>query len=221
MSNHNAWTARHDAHRIRWAVCVALCLAMSPVAHGQTARVLGVHGATINDGTVGLYGIVREMPEHPFVEGTVLAVQVTAADSQATTALRREAAGEPCPDCTTTHYFLAEPDDARPEILVRLAPGPVTYIHIKGKEYMLGDIRLSWTGEDSPQLERATLLQTGFAPRIFKRRIQVHFDALPVTGTLAAEVATMAMADAMERDRLAQQAYDAAVLRESEARATP
>ena len=31
----------------------------------------------------------------------------------------------------------------------------------------------------------------------------------------------MAMADAMERDRHAQQTYEAAVLRESEARATP
>ena len=221
MSNHN-WTARHDAHPIRLAFCVALCLAMSPVADGQTARVLSVQGATINDGSVGLYGIVREMSEHPLVEGTVLAVQVTAADSQATTALRREAAGEPCPDCTTTHYFLAdEPGDERPEILVRRAPGPVTYIHIKGKEYMLGDVRLSWTGEGKPHLEHATLLQTGFAPPIFKRRIQIHFDAPPVTGTLADEVATMAMADAMERGRLAQQAYEAAVLKESEARATP
>ena len=97
----------------------------------------------------------------------------------------------------------------------------MTYIHIKGKEYMLGDIRLSWTGEGSPQLERATLLQTGFAPPIFKRRIRIHFDAPPVTGTPADEVATMAMADAMERDRLAQQAYEAALLRESEARTTP
>ena len=221
MSNHNVWTARHDAHPIRLAFCVALCLAMSPVAEGQTARVLSVQGATINDGSVGLYGIVREMPEHPLVEGTVLAVQVTAADSQATTALRRASAGEPCPDCTTTHYFLAESGDARPEILVRLAPGPVTYIHIKGREYMLGDIRLSWTGEGKPHLERATLLQTGFMPPIFKRRIQIRFDARPVTGSLADEVATMAMADAMERGRLAQQAYDAAVLKESEARAVP
>ena len=209
-------------HPIRWVLCVALCHALSPVAHGQPAEVLSVQGATINDGTVGLYGIVREIPEHPLEEGMVLAVQVTAADSEATTALRRDAAGEPCLDCTATHYFRAdEPGDERPEILVRRAPGPVTYVHIKGKEYMLGGIRLSWTGEGKPHLERATLLQTGFAPPIFKRRIRIHFDAPPVTGTLADEVATMAMADAMERDRLAQQAYEAAVLRESEARATP
>lgn len=59
------------------------------------------------------------------------------------------------------------------------------------------------------EISNATLLQTGFAPPIFKRRMQIHFDGPPVTGTLADEVATMAIADAMERDRLAQQAYEA------------
>lgn len=195
MSNHNVRTAGPE---IRVIVCAAaLCVAMLPVAHGQPAGFLSVQPASIHDGTIGLYGIIRRMPGLPLEEGTVFAVQVTAAHSGETTAPRRQAAGRSCPTCTTTHYFLAgAPGDKRPEMLVRLAPGPVTYIHIKGREYMLAEVRLSWTGEGEPRLARATLWQTGFTLPFRKRRIRIDFDASTVTGTLADEVARMALADA-------------------------
>ena len=208
-------------HALRSSLGAALCLTMSGVVQGQTAELLSVQPAAVKDGTVEVYGIVRGLGSHPFEDGTVLAVQVTAADSDATTALRLKADGEPCPDCTTTHYFLVrEPGDENPNTLVRAAPGPVTYIHIDGKEYMMGNVALSWT-DGKPRLKRATLWQTGFAPPILKRKVRIRFDAPLDPGPLVDGVAAMAMRDAMERGRLAQEAYEAAVQRESEAHDAP
>ena len=153
---------------------VALCC----LAHSQTTEVLSVQPATIKDGAVELYGIVRGIHDRTFEDASVLGVQVTAADSDASTILRLEAGGEPCPNCTTTHYFLLrEPSEESPEVLTRAVPGPLTYLHIDSKEYMVWRVNLSWTDDAQPQLERATLMQTGFAPPIFKRRIRIRFDA--------------------------------------------
>ena len=198
---------------------MALCVAIPAIASNHAPEVMSVQPATIDDGAIALYGIIRELSDYPNTEGTVLAVQVTAADARPTTALRQNAGGEPCPDCTTTHYFLVQkPDEVTPKILRRRVPGPVTYIHIKDKEYMLADIRLTWAGDGTPGLEHATLWQTGFAPPIFKRRVKIRFEASLELGPRAGEIANMAMADAMERDRQAQQAYEAAVQRHSQER---
>ena len=191
-----------------------LCIALSSIAHGQTAEVLSVQPATVQGGAVEVYGIIRELGEHPFEDGTSLAVQVTAADSDASTTLRLKADGEPCPDCTATHYVLVrEPGEEDPKMLTRAAPGPVTYLHLGGKEYMVGDVALSWT-EGQPRLKRVTLWQTGFAPPTLKRKARIRFDAPLSSKPLADDVAGMAMRDAMERSRLAQRAYEEATGRE-------
>lgn len=143
-----------------------------------------------------LYGVIRELPENSFFQGTVLAVQVTASDSDRTTESRRDAHGAPCAVCTTMHYFLVGEDgEETPDVLYRTAPGPVTYIHINKKEYMLGGIALEWVG-DKPQLRKVTLLQTGFAPPLFKRRINIRFEDPIEFKTEAEKVADMAMRDA-------------------------
>ncbi len=177
-------------------VCLAICIATATNAIGQEANLLNVQPATIKDGEIALYGVIREIPNYPFGEGTVLAVQVTASDSDLTTESRREAQGAPCNFCTTTHYFLvSKENEKRPKILYRTAPGPVTYIHIDKKEYMVGKVDLGWEG-DKPQLEKVTLLQTGFAPPLFKRRINVRFDESVKSASHADEIADMAIRDA-------------------------
>ncbi|MYD97458.1 MAG: hypothetical protein F4X98_08745 [Gammaproteobacteria bacterium] len=210
----------HDTRCKTYLKCglgAAFGIALCSIAHGQTAELLSVQPATVKDGAVEVYGIVRGLGDHPFEDGAVLAVQVTAAESDASTALRQNAGGKPCPDCTTTHYFLVrKPGEEQPKLLTRTAPGPVTYIHIDGKEYMLGGVGLSWTDDGVPRLGRATLLQTGFAPPLFKRRLSVRFDAPLDSRPLADDVARMAMSDAMERDRIAQRAYEQAVQRHAQ-----
>ena len=198
--------------RLGGLLALGLYLALVPAAYAQMAdTVLGVYPARISDGTVAVYGVVRQIPDHPLAEGTVLAVQITADDSEASTAARREAGEEPCPDCTATHYFLVrEPGQARPKVLIH-APGPVTYIHVDGREYALGAIRLAWNDDGQPRLEHATLMQTGFVPPIFKRKIRIRFDAHPEPDPRADEIAKMALADMMETDRRAQEAYEKAV----------
>ena len=201
----------------RWGLGAALCVALFPVAHGQTGEVLSVQPATVQDGAVEVYGIIRGLGDHPSADGSVLAVQVTAADSDASTPLRLEADGGLCPDCTTTHYFLVrEPGNQDPEMLARTAPGPVTYLHLDGKEYMVADVALSWT-DGQPRLKRATLWQTGFTPPILKRKVRIRFDPPLNPGALADDLAGMAMRDAMERGRLAQRAYEEAMQRHERA----
>ena len=198
--------------RLGGLLALGLHLALVPAAYAQTGdTVLGIYPARISKGTVAVYGVLRQIPDHPLAKGTVLAVQITADESEASTAARREAGGEPCPDCTAAHYFLVrEPAQARPKILVH-APGPVTYIHVGGREYALGSIRLAWNDEGKPRLERATLMQTGFVPPIFKRKIRIRFDAQPEPGPRADEIAKMALADMMETERRAREAYEKAV----------
>ena len=211
--------SKRDQSALKWGLGAAFCTAVSCIAQGQTGELLSVQPATVKDGEVEVYGIVRGLGNHPLEDGTVLAVQVTVADSDASTPQRLEADGKPCPDCTTTHYYLVrEPGEEDPKMLVRGAPGPVTYIHIDDREYMLGGLKLSWADDGKPRLERATLLQTGFAPPILKRRLRIRFDAPLGSGILVDDIAGMAMRDARERDRLSQQAYESAVRRESEAR---
>lgn len=185
----------------RFGICLAICVATASFAQGHDAKLLNVQPAKIKDGEIALYGVIREIPNYPFGEGTVLAVQVTASESGATTESRRNAQGAPCVFCTTMHYFLVQKEnEKKPEVLYRTAPGPVTYIHIDNKEYMVGSVELNWEA-DNPKLEKVTLLQTGFAPPLFKRRIHVQFDTPLEPGSRAEEIADMAIRDAFHYTR--------------------
>ena len=178
------------------AICCAIFIAAVPDALGQEAELLNVQPAIIKDGDIRLYGVIRELPDYPLFDGTVLAIQVTASDSDRTTESRREAHGAPCAVCTTMHYFLVSEENERsPDVLYRTAPGPVTYIHIDKKEYMLGGVDLGWVDE-RPQLRKVTLLQTGFAPPLFKRRINIRFEDPVEFVSEAEKIADMAMRDA-------------------------
>ena len=165
------------------------------VAHAQSSdTVWGVYPARINDGSVALYGVVRQIPDYPVAKGKVLAVQITASDGAATTAARERAGRGPCRKCTAAHYFdLRKPAERRPKLLIH-APGPVTYLVVDDKEYALMDIRLAWA-DDGPRLERATLMRTGFLPPIFKEKIRIRFDGPLQPGSHADAVADMALAD--------------------------
>lgn len=185
----------------RFGICLAICVASASSVQGHDAKLLNVQPATIKGGDIALFGVIREIPDYPFGEGTVLAVQITASESGATTESRRIAQGAPCVFCTTMHYFLVQKEhEKKPEVLYRTAPGPVTYIHINKKEYMVGSVELNWEA-DNPKLEKVTLLQTGFAPPLFKRRIHVQFDAPLEPGSRADEIADMALRDAFHYAR--------------------
>lgn len=193
------WSRRKSS--LRLAICCAISIAVASNAFGQEAELLNVQPAIIKDGDIRLYGVIRELPDYPLFNGTVLAIQLTASDSDLTTESRRDAQGAPCAVCTTMHYFLVkEANERSPEVLFRTAPGPVTYIHIDEKEYMLGSVDLGWVDE-RPQLRKVTLLQTGFAPPLFKRRINIRFEE-PVEFVPEAEkIADMAMRDAISHLR--------------------
>ncbi len=197
---------RQTASLLRGVLGVGFAVCLLPAAHGQTSgAVLGVYSARIQDDTTAVYGIIRQIHDYPLSRGTVLAVQVTAASGEASTAARRQAGAQPCQACTATHYFLVrEAADARPKPLIH-APGPVTYIHVDGREYMLGSVRLAWPDEGGPRLERATLMQTGFAPPLFKRRIRIRFDDPVELGPRADRVVEMATADMLHIEDRARQ----------------
>lgn len=198
---HSTSICSPGSSNFRRSVYAVICIAMTSFVYSHEAELLNVQPAAIKHGEVILYGIIREIPDYPFGEGTVLVVQVTASDSDLTTETRREAGGAPCVSCTTMHYFLVqEENEKNPKVLYRTAPGPVTYIHIDKKEYMLGKVSLGWEG-DKPLLKKATLLQTGFAPPLFKRRINVYFDEPVEFVSEAEEIANMAMRDAFSYGR--------------------
>ena len=127
----NAFVQSVSKSAPRLAIYFAICIAAASTVFGQEAKLLNVQPAIIKDGEVRVYGVIRELPDYPLFDGTVLAIQITASDSDLTTKSRRDAQGAPCAICTTTHYFLvSEENERRPEVLYRMAPGPVTYIHI-------------------------------------------------------------------------------------------
>ena len=209
---------RRIAATVKRGLGAAFAVALCCIARGQATEVLSVQPATIRDGAIELYGIVRGIHDRTFEDASVLAVQVTAADSDASTTLRLAAGDEPCPNCTTTHYFLLrEPSKESPEILTQAVPGPITYLHIDGKEYVVWRVNLSWTDDAQPRLARATLMQTGFAPPIFKRRIRIRFDAPLEPGPVTDGITAMAQRDATEAERIAQERYEAAVRAHSSA----
>ena len=184
-------------------LCLLACLFPIAATAQSLGTVFGVYPGQMNDGGVTLYAVVRGIPDSPPAVGTGLTVGITAA-------AREQAGDAPCANCTAAHYFvLPEPSGTRPKLLIH-APGPVTYLIANDKEYMLTSIRLAWT-DDGPRLERATLMQTGFIPRLFKHKIRIHFDIPLEPGTRAEEIAGMALADMMESERIAQAAYENAV----------
>ncbi len=184
---------------------LAACFA----AQAQVPDVLGVYPARVDNGDLAFYGVVRELPGSPLADGGAIAVQITAPAAPVTTSARREANGAPCADCTATHYFRPGESETRPRLLID-PPGPVTYIHVGGKEYVLKGIRLRWSG-NTPHLEQATLMRTGFVPPIFKGQIRIRFDAPLGRGARADGIAGMALADVKEAERRAREAYEAAM----------
>ena len=215
------WCVRNPV-KLGALAAIGVGLGTAGVAQDQSTELPRVQPATVMDGTIEVYGLIRQLGKHPTESGTVLAVQVTAADSKATTELRRGADGEPCPDCTATHYVLVrEPGDEHPEILTRAAPGPVTYIHIDGREYMVWDVRLTWSDDGKAQLERASLAQTGFTPPPFKRKMRIRFGQPVEAAPLIDDIAWMAMRDAMARSASPSKPIEAAVQREAETRDAP
>lgn len=198
---HSTSIRSSGSSKFRRSICTAIVVAIASFVCSQEAELLNVQPAAIKHGEVILYGVIHEIPDFPFGDGQVLVVQVTASDSDLTTEPRREAGGAPCVFCTTMHYFLVrEANEKTPKALYRTAPGPVTYIHIDKKEYMLGSVDLGWEGE-KPLLKKATLFQTGFAPPLFKRRINVHFEDPVEFVSDAEEIANMAMRDAFSYGR--------------------
>ena len=197
----------------RAVAALAVCL-VPWAAHAQASldRLWGVYTAEINGGVV-LHGIVRQPANFQTPKGTVLEVFVAAAGDGETTAARRLAGNAACADCTARHTFLLPEGSGSGrrnlDFLVDV-PGPVTYIHVDGKEYMLAGIRIRRT-DDGSTLERATLMRTGFLPPIFKGRIQVRFDARLDSGVRTDEIVAMAMADVAESDRRAQEADEASM----------
>lgn len=180
----------------RLAICFAISIVANSNVYGQEAKLLNVQPASIEFGEITLYGLIQELPAHPRFDGTIFAIQVTASDSDLTTESRREAQGAPCATCTTMHYvLLRKAREENPDMLYRTAPGPVTYIHINNKEYMLGDVVLGWKG-DEPHLKKVTLFQTGFAPPLFKRRLSIRFEGPVEFASEAEKIANMALRDA-------------------------
>ena len=130
--------------------------------------------------------------------GVPLRVMLTAAPSGVTTTERRRAGDAPCMRCTAQHFFIVPEDipvgSYRELNALRHAPGPVTYLYVKGKEFALFHIRVQRTAEGL-RLDNAELMRTGFMIPIFKEWIRLRFEAPLPTGSLKDEVVKAALAD--------------------------
>ena len=200
------------ASRCRLGRCLALVMtAMLGAAQaGESENALqGVYPTQVDDG-LALYATVlsQEIPPDwnpPRPEGTLLVeVLISAAPSGSTTTARRMANGGLCTQCTAQHYFIL-PEQGRigqNQTLhaLRYPPGYVTYLHVNGKEYFLGSIRVRWMAE-GPRLSRAELMRTGFVPPLFKSKMQLHFDEPLGSGPEAKEIEALARADIAEAVR--------------------
>ena len=78
---------------------------------------------------------------------------------------------------------------------MRHAPGPVTYLFVKGKEFALFYIRVQRTAEGLLRLDNAELMRTGFMIPIFKERIRLRFEKPLPASSLRDEVVKAALAD--------------------------
>ena len=190
---------------IRMAILAFLVIACS-VAQGQAPAggIQGVYPAQVRPGQAALYGILQELPPPPpemrvpraWRDGTMLRVLITTGPSA-----RSQSNDLPCRQCTAQHFFLFPsqfPTEASRKLrALRHAPGRVTYLDVKGKEYALFHIRVRRT-KDGLRLTGATLMRTGFVPPILKKRIRLHFDAPLAAGARSDGIVARALAETAE-----------------------
>ena len=155
-------------------------------------------------GQAALYGILQQLPVPPpgvavpqsWRNGTLLRVLITAGSRS-----RSQPNDLPCRQCTAQHFFLVPsqfPTEANRKLrAMRHAPGRVTYLDVKGKEYALFHIRVRRT-EEGFRLTGATLMRTGFVPPILKKRIRLHFDAPLPAGASRDGIVARALAETGE-----------------------
>ncbi len=187
---------------------MALVLA-SLVAYSETpdAQIVGIYPAQDRQDKAALYAVVQQLPPPPenmdapqeWRSGVPLRMMNTAGPSGVRTSKREKAGGAPCMRCTAQHFFIVPEDiplgSYRELNALRHAPGPVTYLFVKGKEFFLYGIRVRRTAEGLLRLDNAELMRTGFMIPIFKERIRLRFGAPLPAGSLKDEVVKAALAD--------------------------
>ncbi len=200
----------HLRIRLFQTVVMAATLVLTSLAvysQAPDAPITGVYPAQDRKDKAALYAIVQQLPPPPanmdvpqeWRSGVPLRVMITAAPSGVTTSERKRAGDTPCMRCTAQHFFIV-PEDIpvgryrKLRALLRHAPGPVTYLFVKGKEYFLYGIRVQRTAEGF-RLDKAELMRTGFMLPIFKGRIRLRFEAQIPAGSIRDEVVQAALAD--------------------------
>ena len=193
---------------LQTAVLAAALVLTSLAVYSQApdAPITGVYPAQDRKDKAALYAVVQQLPPPPanmdvpqeWRSGVPLRVMITAAPSGVTTSERKRAGDAPCMRCTAQHFFIV-PEDIpvgryRKLRALRHAPGPVTYLFVKGKEYFLYGIRVQRTAEGF-RLDKAELMRTGFMLPIFKGRIRLRFEAQIPAGSIRDEVVQAALAD--------------------------
>ncbi len=189
------------------ALAASLVFTSLPVyPQAPDAPIIGVYPAQDRQDKAALYAVVQQLPPPPenmdvpqeWRSGVPLRVMLTAAPSGVTTTERRRAGDAPCMRCTAQHFFIV-PEDIpvgryRELSALRHAPGPVTYLYVKGKEFALFHIRVQRTAEGL-RLDNAELMRTGFMLPFLKERIRLRFEAPLTAGSLKDEVVKAALAD--------------------------
>ena len=189
------------------ALAASLVITSLPVyPQAPDAPIVGVYPAQDRQDKAALYAVVQQLPPPPenmdvpqeWRSGVPLRVMITAAPSGVTTTERRRAGDAPCMRCTAQHFFIV-PEDIpvgryRELSALRHAPGPVTYLYVKGKEFALFYIRVQRTAEDL-RLDNAELMRTGFMLPFLKERIRLRFEAPLPADSLKDEVVKVALAD--------------------------
>ena len=178
----------------RWLPATLLllaCFAAAPIPAQPQEHFWGVYPVQ-GKGQPPLYTVVRSVTMSREKGGP----QHTLLNFLVTTAGGENADRAPCPVCTASRMF-ALPGGGRASgtqklSAMRNAPGPVTYLHLEGREYMVTGIQIRWTAGQA-QPERVSLLQTGFLP--FKKRLHLRLDAPLPVGPEAQRIAAKAFAD--------------------------
>ena len=189
------------------ALAASLVFTSLPVyPQAPDAPIVGVYPAQDRQDKAALYAVVQQLPPPPenmdvpqeWRSGVPLRVMITAAPSGVTTTERRRAGDAPCMRCTAQHFFIVPEDipegQYRELSALRHAPGPVTYLFVKGKEFALFHIRVQRTAEGL-RLDNAELMRTGFMLPFLKERIRLRFEAPLPADSLKDEVVKAALAD--------------------------
>ena len=189
-------------------LAATLVLTSLPVySQAPDAPIVGVYSAQDRQDKAALYAVVQQLPPPPenmdvpqeWRSGVPLRVMVTAGPSGVTTSEREKAGDAPCMRCTAQHFFIVPEDiplgSYRELSALRHAPGPVTYLFVKGKEFALFHIRVQRTAEGLLRLDNAELMRTGFMLPFLKERIRLRFEAPLPAGSLKDEVVKAALAD--------------------------